>query len=157
MAWNASGCCAPFFSVDEIKTYLDILAIYKINVFHWHLTDDQGWRIEIKQYPKLTEIGAWRNGTMTGHYSEQTYDSISYGGFYTQVEIKEIIKYAAQRNITIVPEIEMPGRVLALLASYPELSCTGNKFEVAKGWECLMIFFVRMIPLLLFLKMYWMK
>lgn len=123
-----------FFSVDEIKTYLDILAIYKINVFHWHLTDDQGWRIEIKQYPKLTEIGAWRNGTMTGHYSEQTYDSISYGGFYTQVEIKEIIKYAAQRNITIVPEIEMPGHVLALLASYPELSCTGNKFEVAKGW-----------------------
>lgn len=123
-----------FFTVDEVKTYLDILAMYKINVFHWHLTDDQGWRIEIKQYPKLTGVGAWRSGTMQGHYNEQTYDTIPYGGFYTQEEIREVVKYAAKRNITVVPEIEMPGHVLALLASYPELSCTGGPFEVGRGW-----------------------
>jgi hexosaminidase len=123
-----------FFSVDFIKRYIDLLALYKMNVFHWHLTEDQGWRIEIKKYPKLTEIGAWRKGTMIGPYDDQKYDTISYGGFYTQEQIKEIVKYAADRHITVVPEIEMPGHALAALAAYPEFSCTGGPFQVAKGW-----------------------
>jgi hexosaminidase len=123
-----------FFSVDFIKKYIDLLALYKMNVFHWHLTEDQGWRIEIKKYPKLTEIGAWRSGTMIGPYDDQKYDTINYGGFYTQEQIKEIVKYAADRHITVVPEIEMPGHALAALAAYPEFSCTGGPFQVAKGW-----------------------
>ena len=98
--------------------------MYKMNTFHWHLTDDQGWRIEIKKYPKLNEVGAGRNGTMVGHYTDQTFDDIRYGGFYTQEEIKEIVAYAKERHITIVSEIEMPGHALAALASYPEFSCT---------------------------------
>ncbi|WP_445721104.1 beta-N-acetylhexosaminidase, partial [Flavobacterium sp.] len=98
-----------FFPKDFIKKYIDYLAMYKMNTFHWHLTDDQGWRIEIKKYPKLTEVGAWRNGSMIGHYTDQTFDDIRYGGFYTQEEIKEIVAYAKERHITIVPEIEMPG------------------------------------------------
>jgi hexosaminidase len=98
-----------FFPKDFIKKYIDYLAMYKMNTFHWHLTDDQGWRIEIKKYPKLTEIGAWRNGSMIGHYTDQTFDDIRYGGFYTQEEIKEIVAYAKERHITIIPEIEMPG------------------------------------------------
>jgi hexosaminidase len=108
--------------------------MYKMNTFHWHLTEDQGWRIEIKKYPKLTEVGAWRNGTMAGHYSEQRYDTIRYGGFYSQEDVKEIVAYAAQHHVTIVPEIEMPGHALAALAAYPQYSCTGGPFEVAKGW-----------------------
>jgi len=126
-----------FFGIDFIKKYIDYIAMYKMNTFHWHLTDDQGWRIEIKKYPKLTEIGAWRNGSMVGHYSEQKFDSIRYGGFYTQEEIKEVVKYAQQRHVTIVPEIEMPGHSLAALASYPEFSCTGGSFEVANIWGVL--------------------
>ena len=126
-----------FFAIDFIKKYIDYIAMYKMNTFHWHLTDDQGWRIEIKKYPKLTEIGAWRNGSMVGHYSEQKFDTIRYGGFYTQEEIKEVVKYAQQRHVTIVPEIEMPGHSLAALASYPEFSCTGGPFEVAKVWGVL--------------------
>ncbi len=110
--------------------------MYKMNTFHWHLTDDQGWRIEIKKYPKLTDIGAWRKGTLIGSYRDypHKYDTITYGGFYTQEEIKEIVKYASERNVTIVPEIEMPGHSLAALASYPEFSCTGGPFDVAKEW-----------------------
>ncbi len=123
-----------FFPVSFIKKYIDLLALYKMNVFHWHLTDDQGWRIEIKKYPKLTEVGAWRNGTMVGPYSDQKFDTLRYGGYYTQEEIKDVVRYAAERHITIVPEIEMPGHALAALASYPEYSCQGGPFEVAKGW-----------------------
>lgn len=126
-----------FFSIDFIKKYIDYIAMYKMNTFHWHLTDDQGWRIEIKKYPKLTDIGAWRNGSMVGNYSEQKFDTITYGGFYSQEEIKEVVKYAQQRHVTIVPEIEMPGHALAALASYSEFSCTGGPFEVAKTWGVL--------------------
>ncbi len=130
-------CARHFFTVSFVKKYIDYLAAYKFSTFHWHLTDDQGWRIEIKKYPKLTQIGAWRNGSMIGHYREHIFDDKHYGGFYTQDEIKEVVAYAAQRHITIVPEIEMPGHALAALASYPEFSCTGGPFEVAKQWGIL--------------------
>ncbi|MFN3939445.1 MAG: beta-N-acetylhexosaminidase, partial [Chitinophagales bacterium] len=123
-----------FYPVEFIKKYIDILAMYKINTFHWHLTDDQGWRIEIKKYPALTQVGAYRKGSMVGHYREQKFDSIPYGGYYTQAEVKEIVEYAERRNITVVPEIEMPGHAMALLAAYPELSCTGGPFEVGQAW-----------------------
>jgi len=123
-----------FFPVDFIFRYIDLLAMHKMNVFHWHLTDDQGWRIEIKKYPKLTEIGAFRNGSMIGHYNENRFDSLRYGGFYTQDEIRQVVQYAAQRHITIVPEIEMPGHAMAALAAYPQYSCTGGPFEVAQKW-----------------------
>ncbi len=125
-----------FYPVEFIKKYLDYLAMYKMNYFHWHLTDDQGWRIEIKKYPLLQKISAWRNGTRIGHLYDQPvkYDSLLYGGFYTQEEIKEIIQYATQRHITIIPEIEMPGHALAALAAYPELSCNRGPFEVGRTW-----------------------
>jgi len=126
--------CRHFFPKEFVKKYIDYLAMYKMNTFHWHLTDDQGWRIEIKKYPKLTEIGAWRNGSMLGHYTEERFDSLKYGGFYTQEDIKELIAYAAERHITVVPEIELPGHAQAAIAAYPQLSCTGNSIEVAKGW-----------------------
>lgn len=128
--------CRHFFSVRSIKKYIDLMAYYKMNVFHWHLTDDQGWRIEIKKYPKLTEIGSVRKETLNGHYnkSPQTFDGQPYSGFYTQQEIKEVIEYAKDRYITIVPEIEMPGHALAALAAYPEYSCTGKPLEVATTW-----------------------
>jgi hexosaminidase len=126
-----------FFSVDFIKKYIDYIALYKMNTFHWHLTEDQGWRIEIKKYPKLTEIGAWRKGSMVGHYNDQKFDTLRYGGFYTQNEIKEVVAYAKERHITVVPEIEMPGHSLAALAAYPEFSCTGGPFEVANVWGVL--------------------
>jgi hexosaminidase len=116
-----------FFPVDFIKKYIDYLALHKFNTFHWHLTDDQGWRIEIKKYPKLTEVGAWRNGTIIGRYPGNDNDAIKYGGFYTQKQIKEIVKYAADRYITVVPEIEMPGHASAAIAAYPELSCFPNE------------------------------
>ena len=117
-----------FFGPDIIKEYIDLMASYKINVFHWHLVDDQGWRIEIKKYPKLTEIGAWRVDNTNLNWRERPQakegEKPTYGGFYTQEQIKEIVKYAAERNITIVPEIEMPGHVASAIASYPQLSCT---------------------------------
>jgi hexosaminidase len=116
--------CRHFFDVDFIKKYIDILAMHKMNTFHWHLTEDQGWRIEIKKYPKLTEIGAWR--------TEE--DGSVYGGFYTQEEVREVVKYAAEKYITVVPEIELPGHSVAALAAYPEYSCTGGPFEVANNW-----------------------
>ncbi len=115
--------CRHFFSINFIKKYIDLLALHKINTFHWHLTEDQGWRIEIKQYPKLTEVGAWRNGTIVGHFPGTQNDNIKYGGFYTQEEIKDIVTYAALRHITIIPEIELPGHSSAAIASYPFLSC----------------------------------
>lgn len=126
--------CRHYFPITFIKKYIDYLAHYKMNTFHWHLTEDQGWRIEIKKYPKLTEVGAWRNGSMVGRYDDQIFDDIKYGGFYTQEEIKEVVAYASQRHVTIIPEIEMPGHSLAALAAYPELSCTGGPFEVGKKW-----------------------
>jgi hexosaminidase len=126
--------CRHFFPISFVKRYIDFLAMYKLNTFHWHLTEDQGWRIEIKKYPLLTEVGAFRKGSMIGAYSETKFDTIRYGGYYTQEEIKEVVKYAQERQITIVPEIEMPGHSQAAIAAYPWLSCSGKKQEVAKGW-----------------------
>lgn len=122
-----------FFSTDFVKKYIDILALHNVNTFHWHLTDDQGWRVEIKKYPKLTQIGSIRKETMIGRSSNE-YDGTPHGGFYTQDEIREIIKYAQDRYITIIPEIDLPGHMLAALASYPELGCTGGPYEVSKRW-----------------------
>lgn len=130
-------CARHFFPKEFIKKYIDYIAMYKMNTFHWHLTDDQGWRIEIKKYPKLTEVGAWRKGSMIGHYNDQKFDDQKYGGFYTQEEIKEVVAYAQKRHVTIVPEIEMPGHALAALAAYPQYSCTGGPFEVALKWGVL--------------------
>ena len=112
-----------FFNVKEIKEYLDMLALHKINTFHWHLTEDQGWRIEIKKYPELTEIGGYRNGTIVGRFPGTENDNKKYGGYYTQEEIKEVIEYASKRHITVIPEIEMPGHSSAAIAAYPQLSC----------------------------------
>lgn len=127
--------CRHFFTVDEVKQYIDYLAMYKLNTFHWHLTDDQGWRIEIKKYPKLTQIGSTRKESMIGTYVDNTFDGKPYGPyFYTQEQIKEVVKYAEQRHITVVPEIEMPGHALAALSAYPELACTKGPFEAATKW-----------------------
>ena len=125
-----------FFPAPFIKKYLDLMALYKMNYFHWHLTEDQGWRIEIKKYPELTKTGAYRKETLVGHYpqSNQKYDGTRYGGFYTQEEIKDIVAYAKKLHITVIPEIEMPGHSLAALASYPELGCTGGPYEVGTRW-----------------------
>lgn len=124
-----------FFDVNFIKKYIDYLALHKLNYFHWHLTDDHGWRIEIKKHPKLTEISAWRNGTIIGLYPGTGNDGIRYGGYYTQEEVKEIIKYAAERYITVIPEIEMPGHNMAVLAAYPELGTTPSiPTQVAQTW-----------------------
>ena len=122
-----------FFSMDEIKTYIDMMALHNINRFHWHLSEDQGWRIEIKKYPKLTEIGSMRKGTVIGHNSGK-YDGKPYGGFYTQEQAKEIVAYAAERYITVIPEIDLPGHMQAALAAYPELGCTGGPYEVWTQW-----------------------
>ncbi|WP_316805556.1 beta-N-acetylhexosaminidase [Pedobacter nototheniae] len=124
-----------FFDIAFVKQYIDYLALHKMNYFHWHLTDDHGWRIEIKKYPRLTEVGAWRNGSIIGLYPGTGNDGIRYGGFYTQDEIKEVIKYAADRYITIIPEIEMPAHNMAVLAAYPELGTEpGKKYDVAQTW-----------------------
>ena len=129
--------CRHFFPVEDVKTYIDILSLHKINKFHWHLTDDQGWRIEIKKYPLLTQIGSRRAETLVGRYDknkEGVYDGKPYGGFYTQEEIREIVSYAAERHIEVIPEIEMPGHGLAALTAYPELGCTGGPYEVWGRW-----------------------
>ena len=126
--------CRHFFPVEYIKKYIDYIALYKMNTFHWHLTDDQGWRIEIKKYPELTRVGGYRNGTIIGHYPGKGNDSIKYGGFYTQEQIKEVVKYASDRYITIIPEIEMPGHGCAALTAYPELGCTGGPYQVQGTW-----------------------
>ena len=124
-----------FFPPEFIKHYIDLLALYKINRFHWHLTEDQGWRIEIDQYPKLTEVAAFREQTQIGHgLDEFQGDGVRYGGFYTKEEIREIVAYAQARNVMIIPEIEMPGHATAALAAYPELACTEGPFEVAMTW-----------------------
>lgn len=131
--------CRHFFPIDFIKQYIDIMAAYKLNTFHWHLTDDQGWRIEIKKYPKLTSVGAYRDQTIIGNYHDrmpQWFDGNKYGGFYTQEEIKEVVAYADSKFITVIPEIEMPGHALAALASYPNLGCGDNPgpYKVAEKW-----------------------
>ena len=136
-AWRGMhlDVCRHFFTVEEVKQYIDYLAIYKLNTFHWHLTDDQGWRIEIKKYPKLTQIGSKRKESMIGAYVDNTFDGKPYGPyFYTQDQIKEVVNYAQDRHITIVPEIEMPGHALAALSAYPELACTKGPFEPATKW-----------------------
>lgn len=125
--------CRHFFRVAEVKNYIDLLAMHKFNTFHWHLTDDQGWRIEIKKYPELTQVGAWRDETVIGRNTGK-YDSIRYGGYFTQDEVKEVVKYAEDRFITVIPEIEMPGHALAAITSYPELGCTGGPYKVATLW-----------------------
>lgn len=122
-----------FIPLDSVKRYLDMMAMHNINKFHFHLTDDQGWRMEIKKYPKLTEVGAWRSGTVVGRNTNQ-YDSIRHGGFYTQDELRDLVAYAQERHITIIPEIDLPGHMQAALASYPELGCTGGPYEVWQRW-----------------------
>ena len=126
-------CSRHFFSVEFVKKFIDLLALHNMNTFHWHLTDDQGWRIEIKKYPKLTTIGSQRSGTVLGTNSDLD-DGIPHGGFYTQQEARDIVKYAAERHITVVPEIDMPGHMLAALACYPELGCTGGPYQVGHYW-----------------------
>ncbi len=127
-----------FFSIDEVKKYIDLLAMHKMNTFHWHLTEDQGWRIQIKKYPKLTEVGAFRKGTAIGlagtRDAPYTYDNVPYGGFYTQDEIRDVVAYAGARHITVIPEIELPGHSSAALAAYPQFGNHSGPYEVARRW-----------------------
>jgi hexosaminidase len=126
-----------FMPKEFVKKYIDLLALHKLNVFHWHLTEDQGWRLEIKEYPRLTEVGAWRKETLVGRprgQEERNYDGKPHGGFYTQEDAREIVAYAHARYITVVPEIEMPGHSVAAIAAYPELGVTGEPMEVATRW-----------------------
>jgi hexosaminidase len=116
-----------FFDINYIKKYIDYLALHKLNYFHWHLTDDQGWRIEIKKYPRLTEVAAYRDGTIIGRYPGTGNDNVRYGGYYTQDEVKEVVRYAAEKFITVIPEIEMPGHASAAIAAFPWLSCFPEK------------------------------
>ncbi|MGV3540715.1 MAG: beta-N-acetylhexosaminidase [Rufibacter sp.] len=125
------------FPIDFIKKYIDYLAFHKFNTFHWHLTDDQGWRLQIDAYPKLTSVGAWRNSTLIGHFKDQParYDSTRYGGFYTKDQVREIVKYAAVRGINVVPEIDIPGHSRAIIAAYPEFSTRPDTtWQVANTW-----------------------
>ena len=124
------------FPIAYIKRYIDMIALHKMNRFHWHLTEDQGWRIEISKYPNLTTTGAYREETLVGHGGRRPFefDGKPYGGFYTKDEVKEIVEYARSKFITVIPEIEMPGHALAALASYPELGCTGGPYEVQTRW-----------------------
>jgi hexosaminidase len=130
--------CRHFFSVEYIKKYIDLMAAYKLNNFHWHLTDDQGWRIEIKKYPRLTQVASMRAQTVIGNYRDRTpqqFDNTPYGGYYTQDQIRDVVKYAADRFINVVPEIEMPGHSQAALAAYPELSCDRSlDYKTAETW-----------------------
>ena len=128
-------CCLHFFSIDFLKKYIDIMAMHKVNRFHWHLTEDQGWRLEIKKYPLLTEKGQWRKETVIGSLASGYYDGTPYGGYYTQDEVRDLVKYAAERYVTIIPEIELPGHALAAIACYPELSCgLEDHYETATRW-----------------------
>ena len=128
-------CCLHFFDIPFLKRYIDLMALHKVNRFHWHLTEDQGWRIEIKKYPLLTEKGQWRKETVIGSLSSGIYDGTPHGGFYTQEEAKDLIEYAAARYVTIIPEIEIPGHSLAAISCYPELSCgLEDHYETATRW-----------------------
>lgn len=128
--------CRHFMPKEFVKKYIDLLALHKMNTFHWHLTEDQGWRIEIRKYPKLTEVGAWREETLVGRYQYKPwkFDGKRHGGFYTQDDVREIVAYARDRHVTIVPEIEMPGHAQAAIAAYPELGNTGQKLPVRTYW-----------------------
>lgn len=129
-------CSRHFFEVEEVERFIELMSQYKFNTFHWHLTDDQGWRIEIKKYPKLTEVGSKRRRTLKNHYNTipRTWDENEYGGFYTQEDIKRVVAFAQSRGVTVVPEIELPGHSMAALSAYPKLSCTDEKFEVPGKW-----------------------
>ena len=124
------------FPVEFIKKYIDLMALHNINVFHWHLTDDQGWRVEIRKYPRLAEVSSQRKETLISHWElpNHKYDGTPYGGYYTQDEIREIVAYAAARQIEIIPEIDLPGHMLAVLAAYPELGCTKGPYETGTRW-----------------------
>ena len=123
-----------FYTVDEVKTFIDMLALHNINRFHWHLTDDQGWRNEIKKYPKLMSVASERKETVVGRWYSGIYDGKPYGGYYTQDELRDVIDYAAKRHITIIPEVDLPGHMQAALTAYPELGCTGGPYEVRTIW-----------------------
>ena len=129
-----------FMPLEFVERFIDLLALHKMNSFHWHLTDDQGWRIEIKKHPRLTEVGAWRKETLVGHLSRDrkdlVYDGVPHGGFYTQEEIRRVVEYARKRHVRVMPEIEVPGHAQAAIAAYPELGCAGP-LEVAAGWGVL--------------------
>jgi hexosaminidase len=139
-AWRGAmlDVCRHFVPLNGVFRFIDLLARHKMNSFHWHLTEDQGWRIEILRYPRLTEVGGWRRETLVGHYDENVsharYDGVPHGGYYTQAEIKRVVAYAAARHITVVPEIEMPGHAQAAIAAYPELGNTGTPIEVSRTW-----------------------
>lgn len=122
-----------FWTIEETKRFLDVMTAYKLNRFHWHLTEDQGWRVEIRKYPRLTQVGAWRDGTQVGKDRDKT-DGVRYGGYYTQEELREVVEYAAARGITVIPEIDLPGHTVAALASYPQLGCTGGPYQVRQVW-----------------------
>jgi hexosaminidase len=123
-----------FFPVEFVKKYIDYIALHKMNTFHWHLTEDQGWRIEIKKYPKLTSVGGYRDGTIIGRHPGKGNDNTRYGGFYTQAQVKEVVAYAAKRYVEVIPEIEMPGHASAALTAYPNLGCTGGPYKVQQTW-----------------------
>ena len=127
-------CSRHFFGVDEVKKLLDVMAMYKLNRFHWHLTDDHGWRVEIKKYPLLTEVGSFRNGTMIG-WDARSNDGIRYGGHYTQEQLRDVVAYAAERGIEIVPEIDLPAHIVAALTAYPHLGCTGGPYNLMTVWD----------------------
>ena len=126
-------CARHYFPVKFVKQFIDLIAMHNMNVFHWHLTDDQGWRIEVKKYPGLAKIGSVREKTVLGHNSD-VFDDTPYGGYYTQEEAREIVKYAADRFITVIPEIDMPGHMIAALAAYPDMGCTGGPYKVCPIW-----------------------
>lgn len=126
-------CARHYFNLEFVKEFVDMLALHNLNVFHWHLTEDQGWRAQIDRYPKLIEVGSKRDQTVVGHNSP-VFDGTPYGGHYTKEDMKEIVKYAAERYITVIPEIDMPGHMLGALAAYPELGCTGGPYKVAQQW-----------------------
>ncbi len=129
-------CARHYMPREFIKKFIDLLALHKMNVFHWHLTEDQGWRLAIDRYPRLGEIAAWRDETMLGHFNNlpRRYDNTRHGGFYSKDDVREIVAYAAARHILVVPEIEMPGHAQAALAAYPELGCTGGPYQVRQIW-----------------------
>ncbi len=128
-------CCLHFFDIDFLKRYIDLMALHKVNRFHWHLTEDQGWRLEIKKYPLLTEKGQWRKETVIGSLASGIYDGKPHGGYYSQEEVRDLVEYAAKRYVTIIPEIEMPGHALAAIACYPSLSCgLEDHYETATKW-----------------------
>ena len=125
--------CRHFFGVEFVKECIDIMALHGLNTLHWHISDDQGWRFEVPAYPRLTEVGAWREGTVIGR-NTQLYDHVRHGGFFTEEQIRDIVSYAQERYITVIPEVDMPGHMTAALAAYPNLGCTGGPYQVEQNW-----------------------